>query len=278
MRVWMRVHVCPRVLVRVCVSMRVHVCPCAHVRVRDCVSMRVHVSPGSSPAGAPPTNSPPPPPEVFSDREAQAHTVRLTCAFGQLVVLAACWPRGVCPAGLGDELGEAVARLGGHLQLLLQVSGAPGAPRGTRSPTSSCWPPVRMSPELELQDLQKRLLFGQPGTMGTVPGSSRQDPAVSELTANPATPGSWGWECHRRVDEVGGGGQRPVHVTELLGDRAGTRAQACVTAPPTLCQRRGNVLLMLSHSRWHFAKETYLFSVYLYQVRSGVAVRAKLLG
>ncbi|ELK19092.1 Kinesin-like protein KIF14 [Pteropus alecto] len=61
---------------------------------------------------------------LFSDREAQAHTVRLTCAFGQLVVLAAHWPRSVDPAAgaasLGDELGEAVRKLGSHLQLFLQ--------------------------------------------------------------------------------------------------------------------------------------------------------------
>ncbi|XP_039739445.1 kinesin-like protein KIF14 isoform X2 [Pteropus medius] len=61
---------------------------------------------------------------LFSDREAQAHTVRLACAFGQLVVLAAHWPRGVGPAtgavSLGDELGEAITKLGSHLQLFLQ--------------------------------------------------------------------------------------------------------------------------------------------------------------
>lgn len=89
--------------------------------------MSVRVSPG----GAPSTNCPPPP-QVFSDREAQAHTVRLTCAFGQLEVLAARWPPGVCAAtgtaSLRDELGEAIAKLGSHLQLFLQVSRLGGVP------------------------------------------------------------------------------------------------------------------------------------------------------
>lgn len=65
--------------------------------------------------------------KVFSsDRATQAWTVQMACAFGQLVALTAHWlsdvTPGTCTAQLADEFRQEVTKLGGHLQLFLQVS------------------------------------------------------------------------------------------------------------------------------------------------------------
>lgn len=64
--------------------------------------------------------------QVFSsDRAAQALTVQMACAFEQLVVLFKHWlddsPPGTSSARLEDELRQDIKKLGGYLQLFLQV-------------------------------------------------------------------------------------------------------------------------------------------------------------
>lgn len=64
---------------------------------------------------------------VFSsDRAAQVRAVQVACAFGQLAVLVTHWlgdvPPGLSTARLGEELRQEVEKLGGYLQVFLQVS------------------------------------------------------------------------------------------------------------------------------------------------------------
>lgn len=64
--------------------------------------------------------------QVFSsDRAAQAFTVQIACAFEQLVILFRHWlddfPPGTSSARLEDELRQDIKKLGGYLQLFLQV-------------------------------------------------------------------------------------------------------------------------------------------------------------
>jgi kinesin family protein 14 len=63
---------------------------------------------------------------VFSDRAAQALTIQVACAFEQLVVLFKHWLGDFLPctgsARLEDELRQDIKKLGGYLQLFLQVS------------------------------------------------------------------------------------------------------------------------------------------------------------
>lgn len=60
-----------------------------------------------------------------SDRAAQALTIQMACAFEQLVVLLKHWlddsPPGTSSARLEDELRQDIKKLGGYLQLFLQV-------------------------------------------------------------------------------------------------------------------------------------------------------------
>lgn len=64
--------------------------------------------------------------QVFSDRAVQALTVEVACAFDQLVVLLKHWlgdfPPCTASARLEDELRQDIKKLGGYLQLFLQVS------------------------------------------------------------------------------------------------------------------------------------------------------------
>lgn len=52
--------------------------------------------------------------------------MQVACAFGQLAVLAPLWPGDAPPrphaARLGEELRQEVEKLGGYLQMFLQVS------------------------------------------------------------------------------------------------------------------------------------------------------------
>ncbi|ELW57894.1 Kinesin-like protein KIF14 [Tupaia chinensis] len=61
---------------------------------------------------------------VFSDRATQSLTIRIACAFEQLVLLLRHWLRDALPcagaARLEDELRQEVKKLGGYLQLFLQ--------------------------------------------------------------------------------------------------------------------------------------------------------------
>lgn len=64
---------------------------------------------------------------VFSaDRTTQALAIQATCAFEQLVVLLRHWLSDALPwaspANLGDELRQEVRKLGGYLQLFVQVN------------------------------------------------------------------------------------------------------------------------------------------------------------
>lgn len=65
--------------------------------------------------------------EVFSsDRAVQSLTIRIACAFEQLVVLIRHWLNGFLPCAskerLEDEFRQEVKKLGGYLQLFLQVN------------------------------------------------------------------------------------------------------------------------------------------------------------
>lgn len=64
-------------------------------------------------------------PVFSSDRAAQAFTVQIACAFEQLVVLFKHWlddfPPGTSSTRLEDELRQDIKKLGGYLQLFLQV-------------------------------------------------------------------------------------------------------------------------------------------------------------
>lgn len=64
--------------------------------------------------------------QVFSDRAAQALTIQVACAFEQLVVLFKHWlddfPPCSSSARLEEELRQDIKKLGGYLQLFLQVS------------------------------------------------------------------------------------------------------------------------------------------------------------
>lgn len=69
----------------------------------------------------------PPSFKVFSsDRATQSLTIQVTCAFEQLVVLVKHWLNDIVPcastARLEDELRQEVKKLGGYLQLFLQVT------------------------------------------------------------------------------------------------------------------------------------------------------------
>jgi kinesin family protein 14 len=65
--------------------------------------------------------------KVFSsDRATQSLTIQIACAFEQLVVLIKHWLSNFLPcaniARLEDELKQEVKKLGGYLQLFLQVN------------------------------------------------------------------------------------------------------------------------------------------------------------
>lgn len=65
--------------------------------------------------------------KVFSsDRATQSLTIQVTCAFEQLVVLIKHWLNEILPCistvRLEDELRQEIKKLGGYLQLFLQVN------------------------------------------------------------------------------------------------------------------------------------------------------------
>lgn len=84
-----------------------------------------------------------------SDRAAQAWAVQIACAFGQVTALVTHWlgdaPPSTHTARLGDELRQEVEKLGGYLQVFLQVSLLAGSHLKSAF-VSICWPcPVCIS-------------------------------------------------------------------------------------------------------------------------------------